>query len=134
MDLDSSSSSLSLPVTIPPVMPLTGITPVDSPVTPLLSGGEQSPAGIPPVSQATSSKRGSTTPTSYNDTPKAKKSTGSSKGVKTEPVGVALTRTSHRQIKRPKTDEELIDFESSSRSSVSKKTKSSTRVFSGVSV
>ena len=45
-----------------------------------------------------------------------------SKSVKVD-VGAAPTRTSQRQIKRPKMDDELIDFESSSRGSTSKKPK-----------
>lgn len=51
-------------------------------------------------------------------------SKSSSKTVKVDFVGgVAPTRTSQRQIKRPKMDDELIDFESSSRGSTSKKPK-----------
>ena len=41
------------------------------------------------------------------------------------PPSTPPIRTSQRQIKRPKTDDELIDFESSSRGSTSKKIKTS---------
>ena len=128
MDLDSSSSSLGLPVSVPPEMLISGITPVDS------TNDSMN------VKQLADSKQGSvvTTPTlpTFKENPKRSssvvtkkvvKSETSVKSVKTELVGVALTRTSHRQIKRPKTDEELIDFESSSRSSGSKKAKTATK-------
>lgn len=120
MDLDSSSSSLNLPVSVPPQTPLSGITPVDT------STDENQKDTKPPEAVDT--------PTRHTDTPvtaaaaKVKKTvvkTESVPKIKTEPVGVAVTRTSHRQIKRPKTDEELIDFESSSRSTGSKRAKSS---------
>lgn len=62
--------------------------------------------------------------------PKILAVTKTSKPVKTEQGGaggVAPTRSSQRQIKRPKMDDELIDFESSSRGSCTgKKQKSST--------
>lgn len=107
MDLDSSTSSLNLLVSTPPKVPLSGITPVDSP-----AADKPTCPGVIVATPIIDEK-----PVVKKTTPKAL--------IKPEPVGVALTRTSHRQIKRPKTDEELIDFESSSRGSSNKKTKSS---------
>lgn len=55
-----------------------------------------------------------------------KKGITTAKLTKTETIGSAPPiRTSQRQIKRPKMDDEVIDFESSSRGSTSKKMKAS---------
>lgn len=72
--------------------------------------------------------------TDKKTSPKILAVTKTSKPVKTEQGGgggggggVAPTRSSQRQIKRPKMDDELIDFESSSRGScTAKKQKTST--------
>ncbi len=121
--MDSSSSMIPVAVS-PPSTPLANINPVN--------GGEKDKASSITKSQTVIM----TTPTlSFAKSPVIKTTaivktevTDTVKPAKYEPVGVALTRTSHRQIKRPKTDEELIDFESSSRSgSGSKKAKTASK-------
>ena len=78
-----------------------------------------------------SSKKEDTPKKGYPQTVKKGNSTAKfMKAVKVEtlasaPPSTPPIRTSQRQIKRPKTDDELIDFESSSRGSTSKKIKTS---------
>ena len=82
------------------------------------------PPGPVPESYDLCLKKEETVKKVYSNT--MKKGSTVAKFTKTETVGsLPPIRTSQRQIKRPKMDDEVIDFESSSRGSTSKKMKAS---------
>ena len=135
--MDTKVSSSLLPIAIAPSMPIT--SPVTTHTTSLQSSIPQLTRVIATTSTnaTTSIKTSSLDNESKNNISEVYK-----KGIVDKPHvikstkgdGVVLTRTSQRQIKRPKTDEELIDFESSSRGSTIKKPKVSTKTSSSTIV
>ena len=135
--MDTKVSCSLLPIAIAPSMPIT--SPVTTHTTSLQSPIPQLTGVIATTSTnvTTSIKTSSLDNENKNNISEVYK-----KGIVDKPHvikstkgdSVVLTRTSQRQIKRPKTDEELIDFESSSRGSTIKKPKVSTKTSSSTIV